>query len=274
MVRKFVVYCSLLTVFALFLLPVTYAQNIEVTSTFRIDDNKAADGDIIAQTDKGLTRSDFPYYNKIFGVLQDNPIVVLREASSSAKPIIRNGLATVSVSNFNGAIKKGDYLTSSEVAGKGQKATLSGYVIGIALEDFNEKEGTDFKFKSTATKNQEKSFKSGKIRVAMRVEFAELTTARSSNRLFDAINQSLFRSVQDPEKFVSISRYFFAGLVMLVCIIVSFFAFTRSVSKGIEAIGRNPLAKNTIRFSILINVVMTLVTLALGVAAAYIILRI
>jgi len=49
-----------------------------------------------------------------------------------------DGIALVKFSAKYGEVKKGDYLTSSDIPGTAMKATLSGKTIGVALEDSNE----------------------------------------------------------------------------------------------------------------------------------------
>lgn len=52
-----------------------------------------------------------------------------------------DGIAWVKYNSENGPIRKGDYLTSSSVPGVAMKATSSGMVLGVALEDAEKKEG-------------------------------------------------------------------------------------------------------------------------------------
>ncbi|MDO8429723.1 MAG: hypothetical protein Q7S88_03775, partial [Candidatus Daviesbacteria bacterium] len=146
------------------------------------------------------------------------------------------------------------------------KATLSGYIIGTALKDFDE---------SAATKTtiSGKEIVTGKLPVALRMEFAELTNSRSLNRSFDYINNYFLQNVQDPEKTVQVVRYFAAILSIIISFLIGFIAFSRSIPKGIEAIGRNPLAANAIRFSIILNIAFTIITASIGIIAAVLILR-
>ncbi|MDO8638960.1 MAG: hypothetical protein Q7R43_05265, partial [Candidatus Daviesbacteria bacterium] len=65
-----------------------------------------------------------------------------------------------------------------------------------------------------------------------------------------------------------------AGMIVLVGFLISFFAFSRSLPKAIEAIGRNPLARSSIYFSIGVNILFAILTLAIAVIAAIIIVRI
>lgn len=51
-----------------------------------------------------------------------------------------NKVTFVKVSNSNGSVKKGDFIAISDIPGVGIKATESGLVVGIALEDSNAKD--------------------------------------------------------------------------------------------------------------------------------------
>jgi len=55
--------------------------------------------------------------------------------------VLYHGITTVKYSNYNGKIMKGDPITSSKIPGVAMKATSSGTIIGIALEDTKTNEG-------------------------------------------------------------------------------------------------------------------------------------
>lgn len=50
-------------------------------------------------------------------------------------PIKRSGITQVKINNTNGDIQKGDPITSSDIPGEAMKATESGIILGVALED-------------------------------------------------------------------------------------------------------------------------------------------
>ncbi len=235
--------------------PYAYAQNIptDLANLYEIQDNSAVDGDILVYGDKGLVRADVPFSNKMFGVLQDRPLLVFRLPESKGKPIVRFGTAYVNVTAQGGAIKAGDYITSSRSSGKGQKMIQSGYVLGVALAELTDGEG--------------------KIPVAVRIEYAELTNTRSVLRLLDYFNIAAFQTGSDPDRASQFIQYLAAGLIVILALIVSFVVFGRSLIKSIEAIGRNPLAKNAIQLSLVINVVFTLSIVIIAVAVAFVILQ-
>ncbi|HBQ50571.1 hypothetical protein A3B42_05055 [Candidatus Daviesbacteria bacterium RIFCSPLOWO2_01_FULL_38_10] len=262
--NKLFVISSLLAVF--FLLPTTNyqlltiraqsQQGIEVTSIYEIADKEAVEGDIVVTQETGLVRASKSFDNKMFGVIQEQPLLVYRNQDvKDGKPIVRSGTAFVNVTVLNGPIKYNDYITSSSAAGKGQKASESGYVLGIALEAFD------------GQTNQ------GKIKVAIRIEYAELTNPRFAGRIFSFLGSSFLENIQDPKRLGEIIRYIAAGLVVLLSFTFGFLTFSRSIAKSVEALGRNPLAKSTIQLSILMNIFLLVLTGIIGIVASILIIR-
>lgn len=249
-------------------LPTVHAQQsqgIEVTSVYEIADAETQEGDIISVTDQGLVRSSIGFDPKIFGVIQEQPLLVYR-TETQGKPVVRSGIAQINVTTLNGPIKNGDYITSSQVAGKGQKAQESGYVVGIALAGFD----------GTGAQNIDGprgQVALGKIPVAVRIEYAELTNPRVAGRIFGFIGTALLENISDPRQFGNVVRYIAAGLVLLLSFTFAFLIFARSIPKSIEAIGRNPLAKSTIQFSMIINIVLLVITGIIGIVASILIIR-
>lgn len=265
MYRKLLIPAALFSLLIIWPQP-TLAQldGAEITSVYTNIDPEAAEGDILVSTDKGLVRTAISYDNRIFGVLQAKPVMVFRDIGGSGQPVMRAGVALVNVSNYNGPIKYGDYITTSEIAGKGQKANESGYIVGVALGELDEANGQKTTF-------QEKEVAIGTVPVALRIEFAELTSPRNVSRLFGFLGTSFLSNIRDPKQFGLIVRYTAAGLIVLLSFTFAFLTFSRSIAKGIEAIGRNPLAKSAIQFSILINIALMVTTAVVGLVASYLI---
>lgn len=265
----FALFISLLT-FHFVLLTPSRAQ-LEIAESFDIASEGAVDGDIVSYTDQGVVLSGRDHDDKVFGVLDETPLVVYRRQDETGTPVVRNGTVDVNVSTANGPIKTGDFITTSFFKGKGEKSTVSGYIVGVALQDFGDQDGEAASF--TPPEGGTQQVRVGKINIAVKIEFAEINTARSANRLLDALNVALFRNTQDPEKFLNILRYVLAGIAVLVSFIIGFFTFARTIPKAMEALGRNPLARTTIQFGIILNIVFTIGIALVGVIAAVILLR-
>lgn len=247
----------------------TYAQSqdqgIEVTSVYEIADNEAVEGDILVTGAGGLVRANIGFDPKVFGIIQEQALLVYR-TDTKGKPVVRSGIAQVNVTTLNGPIKYGDYITSSQVAGKGQKATESGYVAGIALASFDGQGAAEID-------GPRGKVALGKIPLAVRIEYAELTNPRVAGRLFGFIGTALLENVSDPKQFGNVVRFMAAGLVLLLSFTFAFLIFARSIPKSIEAIGRNPLAKSTIQLSMIINIILLVITGIIGIVASILIVR-
>lgn len=82
--------------------------------------------------------------DRIFGVISTKPGLLLGYDDSSLRegevghPIALSGRVPIKLSNENGPIKTGDELMLSSIPGVAMKASSTGVVVGIALEDFDE----------------------------------------------------------------------------------------------------------------------------------------
>lgn len=211
-----------------------------IARNFEVADPEAKVGDIVSQTKEGLFRSKIPYDENIVGVIEETPVLVFGKPTTTTLPIVFFGETLVKVSNKNGEIKKGNFITPSNKSGVGQKATQSGFVIGKALEDFNQEEGL--------------------IRAEINIQYLNITPIGVLTRgIFGKIVEQLGR----PENFPEVLRYIFALLLGGGSFFAGFFAFVGALRKGVEAIGRNPLAKNSIRLAMILNLIgVIILTLA------------
>ncbi len=250
--------------YSFFINPV-FAQS-DISGVYDITDKNAKDGDIMTFTTQGITRASVSYDTRLFGVLQTNPTIVYRRVDGTGQSISRVGVVNVNVTTLNGDIKSGDYITSSELAGSGMKADISGWTIGIALKDFTSKDGQGLQY-------QGKSIKQGQIPLAVNIQFSELTTPRSFSRLFSGLGAAFLQNSQSPDAFAKTSKYIIVGLVMLLTIIFDFIILSRSMPKAIEALGRNPLGRSAIILSLSLNIGFVAFSLIVALAISFIILR-
>lgn len=105
-------------------------------------------GDIVvaSKLEPGKVEKSYkPYQGNLAGVYSTKPGIVGTLAKSPTAyrieetndiPVGVMGRVPVKVSDENGPIKAGDYITSSSRLGIGMKATKPGRVVGVALEDF------------------------------------------------------------------------------------------------------------------------------------------
>lgn len=214
------------------------ARNLEVA------DPEAEVGDVVSQTREGLFRSNIPYDENIIGVVGETPIIVFGKPTPTTLPIVSFGETLTKVSNINGEIKKGNFITSSNKPGVGQKVTQSGFVVGRAMEDFNQEEGLIFVF----------------------VEPQEITLP--SGFALGRIVEQIALGLEVPETIPEVLRYLFALLVGGGSFIIGFFSFIKALREGVTAIGRNPLAKGSIRAAMILNLIGVLILTLAGLGLA------
>jgi F0F1-type ATP synthase membrane subunit c/vacuolar-type H+-ATPase subunit K len=218
-----------------------------------IEDKSVLDGSIVSLATGKFLMSEAPYDPSIIGVVTDKSGVYFQDENNTGTRLVTSvGNAMVRVSTINGVIKTGDLVTASSIKGVGQKATAEGYVLGVAQEDYLEKDPK----------------KIGKIYVTLHLNFGTLVTNTRQN-LIKTITQGSRSAFISP---VNALRYITAGIFAIGCFIGGFWFFGRIAAKGVEAIGRNPLARKFILISVVMNVALTIVVMLLGVAVAYVIL--
>jgi hypothetical protein len=105
------------------------------------DFGKFNNGDIICSDNGQFIDANFrvstkPYDELVVGVYKKTESENITDNKSFYRlPITRDGILLVKFNSENGPIKKGDLITSSSTPGEGMKATQSGMIIGVALED-------------------------------------------------------------------------------------------------------------------------------------------
>lgn len=214
------------------------ARNLEVA------DLQAEAGNIVSQTEQGLSRSNIPYDENIVGVAGENPIIVFGKKSTTTLSIVTFGETLTEVTNINGEIKKGDFVTSSDRPGVGQKATEPGFAVGKAMEDFNQEEG----------------------RIIVFVQPQMITFP--STAILGRVAQEIIAGLKVPETIPEVIRYLSALLIGGGSFVIGFLSFIKSLREGVVAVGRNPLAKKSIQTAMILNLigVSTLTIAGLGLA--------
>ena len=116
----------------------------DVAEAYYTKDKSVSPGDVV-QADgslrAGVKKTDKPYSQGTLGVVSTEPGYVLGDPKDAlntqgkAVLLALNGRVPVKISNENGPVKAGDYLTASSKPGVAMKATKPGQMIGTALED-------------------------------------------------------------------------------------------------------------------------------------------
>jgi hypothetical protein len=247
----------------------TIASPISISGTVE-------DGDIVSYDARtGLYRRAGVYSDEtMFGVVVGDPVLYMTEgiASSTSYPVIRAGEATVNVSTVGGEIQPGDLITTSGLAGRGQRAdrdTVS-YVLGFALEPMT----TDTTIPTLAVSGVEVRF--GRVPVALRIGPHlpdNFDTTRSSTTAAALADQPADTGTGSFDMLTAF-RYFLGALIAIAAVFVSLRRFGDMFAQSVVSVGRNPLARSQIRSLLAWNALLILVVsgVGLGIGAAIILL--
>lgn len=225
-------------------------QGVNVARTLGITDAAAVEGDIVSLTENTdeLELSKTLGDAKMYGVLVLDPMVVYR--TNDNIPVVTAGELWVNATTIGGAIIQGDFITSSDIPGKGRKAETSmrGYMLGYALTGLSETEGELLQYNG-------KEYRQGKVRVLINIRPISYT----GGNVFATLQQAQAASldiIKDQNSRDRYFRYFIALLIVVFTVYFSYRTFGKNVSKGIEGIGRNPLAKGSIQAMIVLNMIL------------------
>ena len=224
------------------------APHLSIATTHEVNDPGLVDGDIIALDPESNTfkRTLVAGDMHMYGVYEATPSVVFR-TYVDAPPILSAGEVYTNVTTINGEIKPGDYVTSSAIPGKGQKATdFSGYMLGMAMEGFNGQNP------DMTIRHENKDYPLKQIKISILIGPSTPSLFRSGSGVFGILNQ-LGTFSGGGEGSIRLMRYIIAAMVAAISIGAAFMVFSRNVTKGIESIGRNPLAKANIQAMIVLN---------------------
>ncbi len=233
-----------------------YASNTSfaLANYLPVTDKNVSDGAIVSFTPKGYFLSKSGYDPLSFGVVTSHPAISLQvQQNANTYPVVSTGDTLVQVTTINGDIKKDDPITTSQIPGSGMKATQTGYIIGVSLENY--------------ASNNKKQVKL----ISVRLNFHyNLTQSSVKSGFFDVLNASTFATYQEP---IKAFQYVVAAVVVILSFVMSFFLFARTANKGIEALGRNPLASKMIQVGIFLNVAIAISIVVAGIIVAFIVLK-
>jgi hypothetical protein len=227
------------------------AYTISITGDF--DSIKVEEGHIISEKGGNYNLADLPYSQDIVGVITDTPeIAIFEKDNPNPKYIAITGNSLVKVSNVNGNINVGDYITVSETPGIGMKATESGYVIGKALESFE-----------SNNKNEQST-----IRVGLDIKDV-IITPNSPRNLLKVMTNGNNRPFIYP---VEALRYVLAGILTVISFTLGIYSFIKISVNSVQAISRNPSAKDDIKRETRKSFKFTSIVIFVGLVISYLIL--
>lgn len=231
----------------------SFAQDIGAGLSISLDiaGGKVPNGAIVSSSSQGYFLSKTPYDTTILGVVAKTPALAVENVNLTNKTyVITSGQTLVRVNTSGGNIKANDLITTSTTPGVGQKAGAGGYVLGTSLENYSNSKAV-----GTIMVNINPHFNNG--------------SANIRANLFTAVRNAGNAAFLSP---IEALRYLAAAIMAIISFVLGFTFFGRVAQKGVEAVGRNPLAGRLIEFSVVLNILLTAVIIGVGLVVAYLIL--
>lgn len=118
-------------------------QGSDVAETYyAATDTPLTPGDVVSldpSLQDGVQQSQSPYESDLLGIVSTQPGVALGNSDTPSgvqELVALAGRVPIHVTNENGDINPGDYLTSSDIPGVAMRATESGRVVAVAMQSF------------------------------------------------------------------------------------------------------------------------------------------
>lgn len=199
------------------------------------------------------------------------PIVLTPEKITEQQVLVAtSGRHSILVSNQNGPIKVGDYLTISAISGIAMKAGQDQtQVVGQAAGTFSGTSNVISTVKLKDSKGQESTIAIGRTQLEINV---------SHNPLFqtstDYVPGFLAKGAQTVSgKPVSVARIYTSMVILFVISVITGNVLYSGIRGGMIAIGRNPLSRKSIIRSLIETVIAGLIIFVSGVFAVYLLLK-
>lgn len=209
----------------------------------------------------------------MFGVVVDKsqlPFSIANEGVENETFVATSGTYNVLVTNQEGDIASGDYLTLSAVNGLAMRAGEEEVtVFGRANGSFNDSSAALGETTLNASNGGSKSVRIGSIPVTIDIknnpnhQSTDVNAPEFLKRVGEAI----------AEKEVSPIRLYIAVVIAVVSLIAAIVVLYAGIRNGVISIGRNPMTKKTI-FRAIIEVILTaLLIVIVGLFAVYLLLK-
>ena len=195
--------------------------------------------------------------------------ITLGQTNAHQQVFVTNyGQHDVLVSNQNGPIEVGQYITISDLVGVGMKADSSeSLVLGQAAGSFN---GTT-NVEGTAVL---KGSNGSKTTVAIGTIPVDISIAKNPLAQGPKGLPTFLKNITKfaTNKNVSATRVYLSLLILLAGVILTITIIYSAVKNGIISLGRNPLAKRAIGGSLFRLIIVAVIIFAISLGVAYLVL--
>lgn len=181
------------------------------------------------------------------------------------------GQFDVLVSNQNGAINSGDFITVSAIDGIGMKAgEAEPIIVGRALASFDGKAGAISSTEIKSSDGGKKTVNIGRVKVDIAVARNPLLRGEEPN-----LPEFLRRASEAiAGKAVNPIRVYIGVVVFVVSTVIAGSLLYGGIRSGIISIGRNPLSKKSIIRGMMQVILTGLIIFLTGIFGVYLLLKI
>lgn len=279
--NKVAIYVFLAILIVLLLNPIAYAADDIIARSYNTK-GTLIKGSLVSFSPNSTTNveaSNQDNAESLVGVVvqPDSSLVAVVQPQDKAEVAISGTVPTL-VSTINGDIKKGDKIAVSPISGVGQKATGGVKVIGIASQDFSDIPNQQIQTQKVTDKaGNVKDVYIATINLAVSVG-DDPATAQSDKDKADSNQSGIAGAIKNLASDVAghsvsttqIVLSFFVALIAVVAIAVLVYG---TIKNGIQATGRNPLAKPAIFEAVAQVMLMVVIISLVTVIGIYLILQ-
>jgi hypothetical protein len=197
----------------------------------------------------------------------DSPITI--SATNQKVYVATSGKFLVLVTDQNGPIAVGDYITISALGGIGMKTGLSqALVLGRALEPFDAKSRALSTAKIKDNKGKEQSVNIGLIST-------DISIVRNPSLKVEAHVPDVLRKASESvaQKSVGANRIYIGMIILMLTAVIAGVVLYAGVRSSIIALGRNPLSRKTIVRSLIQVIITSLIIFLVGLFGVYLLLK-
>lgn len=255
---------------ALFLLGGTAAAatfSIGYTSTTKFPNGTLVSSDI--ENNGSVVPSNSNSASSIVGVVVDDSAAVVSDGMVDKVDVSSDGTASILVSDINGKPVNGSKVSASPLDGIGMITTVAGKIVGTLQGDLTaDSPGAQYKT-VTDKAGKEKKVLIGLVPIGINVTYYQ--PPDTASRLVPEFLRELTNTIGGKE--VSPARIWGSLTVVMAGLAIVTVLVYGAVRSSIGAIGRNPLARSAIQWSLSKVIILAAVILAATGTIVYLILR-
>lgn len=218
----------------------------------------------------GVEPANLDNTDRIHGVVvARNDATFVLTAEEEQTLVTTNGRFETFVSNENGAIAPGDFITVSRVAGIGMKASeAETAIIGKANGTFDGETGV-LSTTEVDVNGELQKVSIGRIQVDIGVAGNPLYKPTKANvpGFLEKIAENIAQKPVDP------IRIYIGMVVFLAAGVISGTLLYSGIRSSMISVGRNPLSKKSITKSLMQIILTSVIILLLGIFGVYLLLR-